>query len=235
MKKKVAVIFASGQGKRLSPLTKTIHKSLIKINDIPLIEYLIKYLLELKTLKEIIIITGYLQEDFFYLKDKYPNIKLIFNKYYKEYNSAYALCLLPKNIFDNDLFFISGDFVMKKNCFNDDIENNVMAALKRVNTKNNWSYKLNSEGSIIDIKQNTDINSLLASEWCHINNAWSKKLVTNFSNQKELEIMKKYFLGKYLIKRSIKDNIKIKPYMLEYNNFWDLDEIRDYERIKKYF
>jgi len=132
---KIAIIFAAGAGKRLNPLTKTIHKSLIKINELPLIEHLINNLVVLKTLKRIFVITGYRQEDFLYLKSKYSNLSLIFNKHYEKYDSAYVLSLLPKNVFENDLFFISGDFVMKENCFNDKINDNVMAALKRVNTK----------------------------------------------------------------------------------------------------
>lgn len=232
---KVAIIFAAGAGKRLNPLTKTIHKSLIKIDDLPLIEYLIKNLLTLNTLKEIIIITGYRKEDFLYLQDKYPKIKLIVNQYYEKYDSAYVLTLLPKETFDNDLFFISGDFVMKKNCFNDNINNNVMAALKRVNTKNDWSYQLNQEGNIIGIIRTHDINSLLASEWSHITKSWGQKIITTLNDQQEIELLKTTMIGQYLINRSIKDHVNLKPYLLEYNSFWDLDSEYDLARIKKYF
>lgn len=232
---KVAIIFAAGAGKRLNPLTKTIHKSLIKIDEIPLIEYLIQNLLKLKTLKEIIIVTGYRQEDFLYLNKKYPNLKLVVNQYYNQYNTAYVLSLLPKDVFENDLFIISGDFVMKENCFNDKINNNVMAALKRVNTKDDWSYKLNQNGNIISLEKNTDFNSLLASEWSHITKDWSKKIATNLDNHAELSILKTTMIGQYLINRSIKDKVDLKPYLLEYNNFWDLDDDHDLQRIKKYF
>lgn len=232
---KVAIIFAAGLGKRLSPLTKKTHKSLIKINKLPLIEYLIKNLQNLQTLKEIIIITGYRHEDFLYLKEKYHNLKLIFNQYYDQYNSAYVLSLLPKETFENDIFIISGDFIMKENCFNDNINNNVMAALKRVNNKNDWSYKLNEKGNIIAIEKNNDINSLLASEWSHINSQWSKKIAANLNNKKEISVLKTTMIGQYLINNSIENNINLKPYLLEYNNFWDLDDIHDLKRIKKYF
>lgn len=231
---KVAVIFAAGAGKRLNPLTQTIHKSLIKIGELPLIEYLIKNLLSLKTLKEIIIVTGYRNEDFFYLKDKYANLKLIDNQHYKEYDSAYVLSFLPKEIFENDLFFISGDFVMKENCFSDEINDNVMAAMKRVNTKNDWSYQLNQEGNITGLVKTHDINSLLASEWSHITQEWAKKIASDLDD-KELATLKTTMLGQYLINRSHKDQISLKPFLLEYNNFWDLDDQYDLERIKKYF
>lgn len=232
---KVAIIFAAGAGKRLNPLTQTIHKSLIKIDEQPLIEYLIQNLQTLKSLKEIIIITGYRHEDFLYLKNKYQNLKLIFNPYYQEYNTAYVLSLLPKEIFNHDIFIISGDFVMKKNCFNDEINQNVMAALKRNNPKEDWSYKLNQSGNIIGLEKNTSLNSLLASEWSHLTAQWNKKIISFLDNTEETEKLKQTMIGQYLIDCSKRDKIDLKPYLLEYNNFWDLDSIRDLERIKKYF
>lgn len=232
---KVAIIFAAGAGRRLNPLTKTIHKSLVNVDGLPLIEYLIKNLLTLKTLKQIIIITGYKRNDFLYLKDKYPKIIFVDNPYYIEYESAYALSLLPKETFNHDLFFISGDFVMKENCFNDNINDNVMAALKRENNKEDWSYKLNQKGAIIGLEKNTDINSLLASEWSHITQEWSQKIIASFNSQSEIATLKTTMIGQYLINRSIKDNMPLKPYLLPYNSFWDLDNEYDLARIKKYF
>lgn len=232
---KVAVIFAAGPGRRLNPLTETIHKALIKVENKPLIEYLIENLLTLKTLKEIIVVTGYRHEDFLYLQTKYPNLKMVLHQEYQKYESAYVLSLLPKDIFENDIFFISGDFVMKENCFNDQINDNVMAALKRVNTKDDWSYKLDWSGNIIGLEKNTDINSLLASEWSHIKSEWSQKIAKTISNKDELETLKTTMIGMYLIDRSIQDHISLKPYLLEYNSFWDLDDAHDLERIEKYF
>ncbi|MBE4703834.1 sugar phosphate nucleotidyltransferase [Spiroplasma platyhelix] len=232
---KVAVIFAAGAGRRLNPLTQTIHKSLIKIDELPLIEYLINNLLTLKTLKEIIVVTGYRHEDFLYLKDKYLNLKIIINQDYQTHNSAYVLSLLPKDIFEHDLFFISGDFVMKENCFSDQINDNVMAALKRVNTKEDWSYKLDQSGNIVGLEKNTEFNSLLASEWSHINHEWSKRIASNLNNEQELAILRRTMIGQYLINRSLKDKVSLKPYLLAYNSFWDLDDQHDLERIKKYF
>lgn len=232
---KVAIIFAAGQGKRLNPLTKKTHKSLIKIDGTPLIEHLINNLLQLKALKEIIIITGYKHEKFLYLQDKYLNLKIIFNENYLQYQSAFALTLLPKEIFNDDMFLISGDFVMKSNCFNDDINDNVMAAMERVSDKQDWSYQLNIKGNIIDIIQSNNLDSLLASEWVHITHQWAEKIVSHLTNSDELEILKTTMIGKYLINRSIKDQIFLKPYLIDYHNFWDLDDKNDLERIKKDF
>lgn len=232
---KIAVIFAAGQGKRLNPLTKKTHKSLIKINGVPLIEHLINNLLAVKTLKQIFVITGYKHEKFLYLQEKYQNLQIIFNENYFKYQSAYALTLLPTTVFDFDLFLVSGDFVMKTNCFNDKINDNVMAAMKKETEIEDWSYRLNIQGNIIDIIESDDLDHLLASEWAHITQPWAKKIAVHLNNSNELEILKTTMIGKYLINRSIKDRILLKPYLIDYHNFWDLDDKSDLQRIKKVF
>lgn len=232
---KVAVIFAAGQGKRLHSLTKKTHKSLIKIDGTPLIEHLINNLLQLKNLQEIIVITGYKHENFLYLQNKYDSLKIIYNENYLQDQSAFALTLLPKEIFNHDLFLISGDFVMKSNCFTDDINHNVMAAMERTSDKKDWSYQLNIKGNIIDIIESNNFDYLLASEWVHITQQWAEKIVNHLTNSDELEVLKTTMIGKYLINRSIKDQILLKPYLIDYHNFWDLDDKTDLERIKTDF
>ncbi len=56
-----AVILAGGQGKRLKPFTLNNPKSLIPINGKPFMDYLIE-LLKSNGIKEVVILTGYLEE-----------------------------------------------------------------------------------------------------------------------------------------------------------------------------
>lgn len=56
-----AVILAGGQGKRLKPFTLNNPKPLIPINGKPFISYLIE-LLKINGIKEVVILTGYLEE-----------------------------------------------------------------------------------------------------------------------------------------------------------------------------
>ena len=53
-----AIILAGGRGKRLSPITDYVPKSLVPIRNIPIIEWQIKYLKKYG-INEIIICTGY--------------------------------------------------------------------------------------------------------------------------------------------------------------------------------
>jgi len=53
-----AIILSGGRGKRLSPITDYVPKSLIPIKNIPIIEWQIKYLKK-HGINEVIICTGY--------------------------------------------------------------------------------------------------------------------------------------------------------------------------------
>ena len=58
-----AIIIAAGMGTRLRPLTLSTPKPLIKVFGKPMIERNVEFLLE-KGIKEIVIVTGYLGEQF---------------------------------------------------------------------------------------------------------------------------------------------------------------------------
>lgn len=108
-----AIILSAGLGSRFKEKTKNKHKSLFEINGIPNIERTIIYLHE-AGIENIYIITGYLSEQFNYLKSKY-NCHLIYNEKYKEYNNIYSF-YLAKNFF-GDSYVIDSDVVLFKNIF----------------------------------------------------------------------------------------------------------------------
>ncbi|WP_375317046.1 sugar phosphate nucleotidyltransferase [Spiroplasma endosymbiont of Virgichneumon dumeticola] len=235
---KVAIIFAAGSGTRLRPLTHEIHKSLIKFNDVPLIEHTINNLLQVPELTKIIVITGYLENDFKYLTIKYSNLTLVHNKYYLDYDSGYALKLVEKYFDGNsDIFIISGDMVSTINHFNHEFDTNVMFGVTRDDNdkKDDWTYELSSDGNIIDIIKSHDANSLLAGEWSYVNKLWAKKLGQDLHDPEQVLVLKTTLVGKYLINNSIKHHMILKSYVLDFNSHWDIDNIKDLERTNKYF
>ena len=88
-----AIIFSAGTGSRCVPLTYYTPKGLLKVRGIPLIERSITQLLE-SGITEIIIVVGYMKEQFEYLSAKY-GVKLVYNPEYAIKNNLSSLhCVL---------------------------------------------------------------------------------------------------------------------------------------------
>lgn len=90
---KKAIFLAAGFGSRLVPITLNTPKPLVLVNGKRMIETLLDAVVKAE-IPEIIIVTGYLGEQFEILKKKYPNITIIENKKYNEANnilSAYVV------------------------------------------------------------------------------------------------------------------------------------------------
>ena len=85
-----AIIMAAGLGTRMRPLTYKTPKPLIKVAGKPMIESVIEGLQQ-NDIRDISIIVGYLAEQFNYLVEKYPGVKLINNPYYNQYNNISSL------------------------------------------------------------------------------------------------------------------------------------------------
>ena len=78
---KRAIFLAAGFGSRLVPITLNTPKPLVLVNGKKIIETLLDAVVKAE-IPEIIIVTGYLNEQFEILLKKYPNIKFIYNKKY---------------------------------------------------------------------------------------------------------------------------------------------------------
>ena len=84
-----AIIMAAGYSARCMPLSNVLPKGLFRVKGEILIEREIRQLQE-AGVKEIIIVTGFMQEKFQYLRDKYGVI-LIHNDDYDKYNNIASL------------------------------------------------------------------------------------------------------------------------------------------------
>lgn len=96
---KRAIFLAAGFGSRLVPITLNTPKPLVRVNGVRMIETQLEAVKKAEIL-EIIIVTGYLSEQFEVLKKKYPNITLIENKKYNEANNI-SSAVLVKDLLSN--------------------------------------------------------------------------------------------------------------------------------------
>lgn len=114
-KVKRAIILAAGFGMRMVPVNTVSPKALIKVHGEYLIERIIRQLKE-RNIDDIIIVVGFMKEEFDYLIDKY-NVKLIVNDSYIDKNNLHSLYLL-RDYLDNS-YIIPSDIYISNNIFSE--------------------------------------------------------------------------------------------------------------------
>ncbi len=109
-----AIILASGEGKRLMPLTKKTPKPLIEISGgLSILERIMRSLTE-NNINDIIITTGHLEKQIGkFIKNKYPKINITYveNPVYDKTNYIYSLWLARKILQEDDIILMHGDLV----------------------------------------------------------------------------------------------------------------------------
>lgn len=98
-KVKRAIFLAAGFGSRLVPITLNTPKPLVRVKGKRIIETELDACVK-AGIEEIIIVTGYLKEQFEELRNKYDNIKIIVNEKYNEANNILS-AVKVKDYFEN--------------------------------------------------------------------------------------------------------------------------------------
>lgn len=114
---KRAVFIAAGFGSRLVPITLNTPKPLVRVNGIRMIDTILDAVVA-AGIEDIVIVRGYLGEQFDQLLYKYPNIKFIENPLYNEANNISSALLardLLKNayVLEADLFVSNPKLITK--------------------------------------------------------------------------------------------------------------------------
>lgn len=103
---KRAIIMAAGTGSRMMPVTLEIPKPLIKVNGIRMIDSVIQGLHN-NGIYEIYVVVGYLKEKFYFLEEKYEQLRIIENPYFSRCNNISSLYVARDHI--EDAIILDGD------------------------------------------------------------------------------------------------------------------------------
>lgn len=116
-KVKRAIFLAAGFGERLIPVTLNTPKPLVRVNGVRLIDTMIDAVLA-AGIEEIVVVRGYLSEQFDQLLSKYPMIKFIENPDYRETKNISSVMLVRdmlgnSYVFDADFLLYNPSLVTK--------------------------------------------------------------------------------------------------------------------------
>ena len=94
-----AIILAAGKSSSFAPFTYERPKGLFRVKNEILIERQINQLIE-AGIKDIYIVVGYMKEKFFYLEQKYPQVKLLVNNNFGAKGNLYSLYVAREYLCD---------------------------------------------------------------------------------------------------------------------------------------
>ncbi len=114
---KRAIFLAAGFGSRLVPITLNTPKPMVLVRGKRIIETLLDACVKAE-IPEIIIVVGYLSEQFEILLKKYPNIKFVLNSKYNEANNIASAYLVRDKfanayVLESDLYLYNPDLIRK--------------------------------------------------------------------------------------------------------------------------
>ncbi len=143
---KRAVFLAAGFGSRLAPVTLNTPKPLVRVHGKRLIDTLLDAVVK-AGIPEIVLVRGYLGEQFEQLLHKYPQIKFVDNPMFNESNnisSAYCVKDLFKNayVLESDLLLKNENLIRKY-----EYESNFLGC--KVEVTDDWCFHVDGNGTII--------------------------------------------------------------------------------------
>lgn len=143
-----AVIMAAGLSSRFAPISYEKPKALIQVKGEVLIERQIRQLLE-KGISNIILVTGYKQEQFYYLQDKF-NLNIIENKDFNVRNNNSSIYAAKRYL--RNTYICSADNYFLINPFEPEVDESYYAAVFAPGRTDEWCLQTDEHDYITGIQ-----------------------------------------------------------------------------------
>ncbi|TAN67280.1 CTP--phosphocholine cytidylyltransferase [Paraclostridium sordellii 8483] len=221
-----AILLAAGMGTRLRPLTLTTPKSLVEVNGKPMLERQIEFLREID-IDEIIVVTGYLNEKFEYLREKY-GVKLIHNDKFDIYNNIYTMYLVREYL--GDSYVIDADVYLNRNFLERDIEKSTYFSGYKTGFKNEWKLEYDENNKVSNIIVGNGEGYILSGI-----SYWSKSDASIINKELEKYIENGKFKDLYW-DDVVKDNLsKLDVYIrkIKSEDSFEVDSLRDLSNLNE--
>ncbi|NLY36298.1 MAG: NTP transferase domain-containing protein [Tissierellia bacterium] len=222
-----AIILAAGMGTRLRPSTDITPKPLIEINGIPMIETQIEYLNQIG-ICEIIIVTGYMQEEFNYLAEKY-NVKFVYNDKFDVYNNLYSMYLVKEYL--HNTYVIEGDVYLTHNMLKNNLKTSTYFSGIKEDFTSEWVLKFNSDDQVIKIivGEGTDYIMSGISYWVQADSKIIKNRLEKLVEENKFSDL----FWDHIIKDNLED-FHIKINKMNPTDWFEIDCIVDLEKAERF-
>ena len=223
-----AIIMAAGMSSRFVPISLEKPKGLLTVKGEVLIERQIRQLHE-AGVHNIILVLGYKKESFFYLEDKFENLKIIINPKYDVKNNVFTIYLAQQYI--GNTYICSSDNYFTENPFEGYVYQSFYSAIEVNSRLNEWYMIPDSKMNISKIVKNDEKGYIMMG---HV--YWNR----DFSHEMISLINQDQGIGVYdseLWEQILSDNLKklppmeIKVYPSDViHEFDSLDDLRQFDR-----
>lgn len=226
MKVDNAIIMAAGTSSRFAPLSYEKHKALIEVKGEVLIERQIKQLQE-AGIEDIIIVTGYMADDFTYLKDKY-GVKLVHNPEYLTRNNNGSIYVV-KDYLKNS-YICSSDNYFMENPFESNVDHCYYSAIYANGSTKEWCIYEDKEGYINHVQIGGE-NAWFMLGHVFWSEEFSKKFLQILDSIYDLDDTKGFLWEDIYMQHLNELKMKIRKYPNDFIFEFDtLDELREFDK-----
>ncbi len=224
-----AIILAAGLGSRFGEITQKTHKSLLPVGNKPNIERTIGYLIEFG-IEQIIIVVGHLSESFTYLEEIYPQVKLVYNEHYSDYNNIYTFYTASE--YFSDSFVIDADVVMLDNVLAKNDTSVYYTLLRNESEDKEWIPVIGENGYVsqMEISCARKPSMLGISFWKKSDCDVIKNALPKYMTKEILENPKLYWEN---IQIDNFGKLKLLTYEVNANLVGEMDNVDNYNEIKQ--